>query len=198
MKTLKASSPKGRTGFPLKVGLALAGVLLLPPVCHAAERWIGLEVGTSDVHRSDSKSVDARRFNLSGRLSLARWASSRWALLPFGEVTAGAIRTWGAGNGQNLRINEGGARLVFQLRYRPGRRLFLEAGSGPMVFSDKGIGDLNLGGKLQFRSYIGLGVRLGAQRRWQLSYRYSHTSNANISPPNPGINFLSGYLSYSF
>ncbi|MFA9461329.1 acyloxyacyl hydrolase [Thiohalorhabdus methylotrophus] len=194
MRRIRTGS--GWSGLRALAVLIVGGSLAAPAA--AAERWIGLEVGTSDTSRVDPRAVDARRFNLSGRWSLPRARFGQWALVPYGELTVGAIRTWNAGEGQNLALNETGVRLLFQLHYLPWGRLFLEAGSGPMYLSDTRIGDLDLGSKLQFRSHAGLGVRLGSTKRWEVVYWYSHTSNANLSSPNPGINFHTVRLGFRY
>lgn len=76
--------------------------------------------------------------------------------------------------------------------------LFALGGTGPVYLSDRVIGQLDLGSRLQFPSHIGAGAFFSPGTRWWLGYRYSHTSNAEFRSPNPGINFHLLELGHAF
>lgn len=177
--------PRGRTG----VVLALAGGLS----CSAAEGGIALQGGISD-----GGPVDARRLDASVRWGVDRWSTGNWVLVPLVELTVGRLWARNTGQGREKGLTEGGVRAVLRLRRRSWDRLFLEAGSGPVLRSGERLGALDLGGRLHFRTDVGIGARLGATRRWALSYGYSHSSNARLATPNPGINFHILRLRYSY
>jgi hypothetical protein len=68
-------------------------------------------------------------------------------------------------------------------------RPFLEAGLGAHLLSNVSFSDLDLSTSFQFGSHLGLGVLLGGDGRWSLTYRFQHLSNASVKLPNPGIEF---------
>ncbi|KPV39441.1 hypothetical protein AN478_09710 [Thiohalorhabdus denitrificans] len=173
------------------VVLVLAGGLSCPPA--SAGGGVALQGGISN-----GGPVDARRLDVSGRWAVDRWAAGNWALIPLAELTVGRLWAQDAGRGEEDALTEGGVRAVLRLRRRSWDRLFLEAGCGPVLRSGDRLGSLDLGGRLHFRTDVGIGARLGAARRWALSYGYSHTSNAHLATPNPGINFHILRMRYSY
>ena len=60
------------------------------------------------------------------------------------------------------------------------------------------MGDHRLGNRLQFRSHAGVDVLLGPGGHLELAYTYSHTSNAHLGWPNPGVNFHTLRLGVAF
>lgn len=50
----------------------------------------------------------------------------------------------------------------------------------------------------QFGNHIGIGMRFGARRQFDLAYRLQHLSNGAIKKHNPGINFNQVNLMYWF
>lgn len=73
-------------------------------------------------------------------------------------------------------------------------RYYAEFGTGPSYISRTWFADKELSTRLQFNSFVGVGMRLGNSHR--LGLRYTHVSNASIKRPNPGLNLLE--LSYSY
>jgi len=67
--------------------------------------------------------------------------------------------------------------------------LFVDLGIGVHALSEHRIGERELGSQYHFGSFIGLGLMPG-DRRYNLSLRLQHLSNAGVELPNPGINFL--------
>jgi hypothetical protein len=184
---------KNKVGRKGLVGRLCLVAALGAPGAAGAGAVLGLEAGRS------TKGVA-----LVERLNLGLWADSfrlegaGWMVRPRLQLGVGTMQAIEPEPGDNRRLFELTARPI--VRLQPGReaRWFLEAGSGPVYLSNRRIGDLDLGGHLQFRSHAGAGARFGADGRLQLVYRYSHTSNAGIDQPNPGINFQSIELGTAF
>jgi len=79
---------------------------------------------------------------------------------------------------------------------RTGTPLFVELGWSPTVLSKHTYQERNFGADLQFTSHIGAGIRLND--RWQVEYRYAHISNGGFASPNPGLNFHSVGVRFTF
>ena len=68
---------------------------------------------------------------------------------------------------------------------------YFEGAVGFHVLSDSHITRrLDFSTRFQFGDHVGAGLRLGANREYDLSLRLQHLSNAGIRNPNPGVNFL--------
>ncbi len=65
----------------------------------------------------------------------------------------------------------------------------LDAGWRPTWLSQRRFGEVDLGGKVQFDSHVGLRFDLG--RSLTLGYRIHHISNGDLYEHNPGINMQS-------
>ena len=79
----------------------------------------------------------------------------------------------------------------------PGR-WFMDFGVHPTFVSQSRFGGKNLGGKVFFTSYLGIGAYLDQQRTTSLLLRYQHSSNAGLSDTNPGVDMLGLTFSYHF
>jgi hypothetical protein len=67
---------------------------------------------------------------------------------------------------------------------------YLEAAVGFHLLSHASVTDLRqFGCAYEFGDHAGLGIRFGARRTYDLSYRFQHLSNAGIKAPNRGINY---------
>jgi hypothetical protein len=128
---------------------------------------------------------------------LARFAVSRevwrgvldrgWRRSAYGEVAVTALSEDGEGNN---RIGAIGAVLVLRLSAeRNGAAPYADIGVGPNWFSATELDGIDISTHLQFSPFVGLGVRLGRHRRYELGYRLMHFSNAGIEEPNPGLNY---------
>ncbi len=73
---------------------------------------------------------------------------------------------------------------------------YLEAGIGIGYLSKKTINGRDLSTRFQFEDRIGIGVKIGKEKRHDLSFRYMHYSNASIKQPNDGIDIF--IFSYTF
>lgn len=75
---------------------------------------------------------------------------------------------------------------------------YLELGIGLSWLSQKEIGGRKLGSPVLFEDRLGLGVRLGDKKQYDISYRAIHFSNAYIGRENNGINLHVLVLGYWF
>jgi hypothetical protein len=116
------------------------------------------------------------------------------AVTPRAEFALGLMRAWNPRSWDHARLQQASLRLVLEFPLGAEADPFWEVGSGPVYLTDPRIGSWDLGLHWQFRSHIGVGTALS--ERVDLTYRYSHTSNANLGSPNPGINFHALLLSY--
>jgi lipid A 3-O-deacylase len=73
---------------------------------------------------------------------------------------------------------------------------YLEAGIGIGFLSEETIRGRNLSSHFQFEDRGGIGVKIGKQKRHDLSFRYMHYSNAGLWQPNDGIDIF--IFSYTF
>jgi lipid A 3-O-deacylase len=75
---------------------------------------------------------------------------------------------------------------------------YVELGIGLSYLSRKEIGGRDLGIHFQFEDRVGVGIRLGEQRQYDIGYKAIHFSNAYIGPSNHGINLHLIALNYWF
>ncbi len=74
------------------------------------------------------------------------------------------------------------------------RNIYVEFGIGISLLSDTQFAGKDVGSHYQFEDRLGLVMKLGKKQRDRLALRYFHYSNAGLSDPNPGLDFIS--LSY--
>jgi hypothetical protein len=60
------------------------------------------------------------------------------------------------------------------------------------------IGNNDLSTAFQFASLVGVGLGFGGRGQYELSYRFTHFSNADIKQPNDGIDMHLLKLGYNF
>jgi lipid A 3-O-deacylase len=72
----------------------------------------------------------------------------------------------------------------------------IEAGIGLSWLSDRQLGTKTLSTSFQFADHLGIAYRIG--KHYLICYRITHTSNADIRKPNPGIDAQQLYLSFLF
>lgn len=76
---------------------------------------------------------------------------------------------------------------------------YLEASVGGSILSRRLLAHRDLGSQLLFQDLLGFGIRFGSQLQYDLSWHYLHYSNANIAPPNNGIDVkILATLAYHF
>jgi len=167
---------------------------LLPLLPAAAAGTAAVEAG-----RSWADEVAVRRVSLA-RYWGGAWAlGAGWRVRPLWALSAGRLRPMArVGTAKSAAVYQAGLRLLVRLLAARGPGPFLEAGTGPVYLTDDAVGDHKLGSRLQFRSHAGVGVLLGPGGHLELAYAYSHTSNAHLGWPNPGINFHTLRLGVAF
>jgi hypothetical protein len=90
---------------------------------------------------------------------------------------------------------------VFRLkRGEPSRGLwpFVEAGIGAHLLSETRVAHRDISTNFQFGSHVGAGANFGAERQYELQFRFQHLSNGGIETPNPGVNFFLMRFGYRF
>jgi lipid A 3-O-deacylase len=75
---------------------------------------------------------------------------------------------------------------------------FAEAGIGIHLLNDTHIGDRSLSSPVQFGALIGMGLGFGERGQYELSYRFTHISNADLKQPNDGVDLHLLKLGYNF
>lgn len=75
---------------------------------------------------------------------------------------------------------------------------FFDVGIGASYLSKSSIGDRRLGIHYQFEDRLGVGVRFGHNKQYELGYRFIHFSNAFMAWYNHGINLHTIVLGYWF
>jgi hypothetical protein len=73
--------------------------------------------------------------------------------------------------------------------------LFVEFGIGFSLLTEREFAGKDVGSHYQFEDRLGIVWRYGKKRQHQVAVRYFHYSNAGLSHPNPGLDFIS--LSYT-
>jgi lipid A 3-O-deacylase len=105
-------------------------------------------------------------------------------------------------NGTRNKVYDFGLTPVFRFQrdahLSSGVIPFAEAGIGAHLLSDTHLGDRSLSTAFQFGSLIGLGVGFGERGQYELSYRYTHISNADLKQPNDGVDLHLLKLGYNF
>ena len=107
----------------------------------------------------------------------------------------GAASTWRASSGrQPSSLWQVAITPVLRWWWNP--RYYAEAGTGPSYISRTWFAGKELSTRLQFNSFVGIGMKLARAHR--LGLRYTHISNASIKRPNPGLNLLEVSYAYEF
>lgn len=107
---------------------------------------------------------------------------------------AAAISAW------RYEAQGGGRSTLSQVSFTPVFRYIPQGGHADW-FVEGGIGatymnriyatqDKSFSTRFNFGDQIAIGAFLGAERRYEVSLRYEHFSNANLDTPNPGENFV--------
>jgi len=115
--------------------------------------------------------------------------ASNWMAGTFLETNAGLLR----GGGESALVGSAGPGINFS---GFGGKIDIPLGVNATFISDHTLGDVDLGGKIQFTSHIGLSFNFS--RHLMLGYRLQHMSNAGIYKPNPGVNIHLLAIGYRF
>ena len=127
------------------------------------------------------------------------FADGNWLVTGSWEASVG---TW-RGNSVvgNQTITDIGVTPVFRLQQKhpSGIAPYLEGAIGFHLISPTFIyANRQFGSSFQFGDHLGVGMRFGERRQFDLAYRYQHLSNGGIKQPNQGINFSQIRFAYHF
>ena len=154
-----------------------------------------LELGTVE------GDADAEKIGFQARFALPyTWMEGeKWRLQTYLET---GVSYWDGEAGTS------GHKDLFDFSLTPVARLqrmqntgiwpFVEVGLGMHIHTEDGIGDENFDIPFAFGTHVGMGFRIGANRNYEILYRFRHLSNADIGDENPGINFHSLQFGYHF
>lgn len=71
--------------------------------------------------------------------------------------------------------------------------------AGPTFISRTSIDQADTGRNFTFRDYVGIGVYVGREKKWNAEWNIGHFSNGNVFPANAGVKIpLTLYLGYAF
>ena len=165
-----------------------SGVLI---VCVApVQAWDGVAVEAGHATRTDVTRIAAQwQWPQKWLQSRAGHLGGYWEL---------SVSEWrrDVQPGERSRLGEFGLTPVFRLQANDMRGLYLEGGIGGHLLSATQLGNKRFGSAFQFGEHLGIGYRFAARGAADISYRYQHLSNANISEPNHGIEFHQIRLQY--
>lgn len=108
---------------------------------------------------------------------------------------------WDARRGSPRRnVTEFGFSPVIRLQKRGGAvEPFLEASVGIRLMSHTSTSPSHdYSTAFRFSETLGFGLAFGKHQAGEVGFRFQHVSNAGIKTPNPGSDFITGYLSYRF
>lgn len=184
----------------MSVGIVVRGALLagamaaLPAACMAVDA-IGVEGG-----READEGLGRIGIETQWDWQRTWFAEGDWYLGGLWEVSASYW--WGdeGTTGNDWLFDLGLTPVLRFARHSPllVGTPYLEAGAGPHVASETGIEDEEFDINFSFGSFIGAGVRVGANQQWELGYRFQHLSNAGLGDDNPGFNYHLVRLGYRF
>lgn len=136
----------------------------------------------------------APRWNWSNVL----YTSKNFSIKGYWEASVGH---WQASNlqpGENDSLWILAASPMIQFHFSQWHSLipFFELGIGASAMTKDSLGSQDLGSKYHFEDKFGFGLSSATARKFEVSYRYFHYSNASISTPNDGLDFHT--LNFSF
>ncbi len=156
---------------------------------------ISLSLGAGD----DPGNLDLYRIEMQKRWHNSWFKGGAWYLGGFWETGLTSLQT-----GVPNKTNVVALSLTPVLRYQRDARLssgltpFAEAGVGLHLLSDTWVGENDLSTVLQLGALLGLGLGFGDRGQYELSYRYTHLTNADIKQPNDGLEMHMVKLGYNF
>ncbi len=168
------------------------------PVNASERSWIdavSITLGESN----DSDDTDVLRAGIQKRWRHSWFTGGAWYL---GGYWDSELAFMEADTGSTDEVL--GLSITPVVRYQRDARLssgvtpFAEAGLGFHLLSDTHIGDNDLSSAFQFGSLVGVGVGFGERGQYELSYRFTRLSNADIKKPNDGLDMHLLKLGYNF
>ncbi len=182
--------------------LLLSSLLLLtgylPALNAGNDSWID---AVSLTHGDDNKSegTDLFRVGVQKRWKRNWFTGGAWYLGGYWDTELAAMDPDIADADNVYAIS-----ITPVFRYQRDSRLssgitpFAEAGLGAHLLSDTHVGDNDMSTAFQFGPLLGLGVGFGERGQYELSYRFTHLTNADIKEPNDGLDLHLLKLGYNF
>jgi len=132
-----------------------------------------------------------------------KWLSpEHWPIEGYWEASVYSLNGRAGSNpSSNHRLTAGALAGVF--RFLREKQLmqgwpYFEIGIGASYLSKKEIGGKNLGIHFQFEDRVGVGLRFGEKRQYDIGYKFFHFSNAYLGRCNHGLNLHMIVLGYWF
>jgi len=157
-------------------------------------------VDSVSVEYGNGNATDMARIGAGWDWDKQWFTDGDWLVTGSWEATVGAWR----GNssvGNNRTVTDIGVTPVFRLQQKQpsGVAPYVEGAIGLHLIAPTSInGNRQFGSAFQFGDHLGVGVRFGEHRQFDLAYRYQHLSNGGIKQPNQGINFSQIRFAYHF
>jgi lipid A 3-O-deacylase len=174
--------------------LLLAGML---PAAHAAnDAWVD---GLTYTHGENSRQegIDVHRLGIEKRWRHSWFNQGAWFLGGYWDTELAVMQP-----DSGPDVYAVGITPVF--RYQRDSHLssgvtpVAEAGIGAHLLSNTHIGKTDVSTAFQFGSLVGFGIGFGERGQYELSYRFTHISNADIKKPNDGLDLHLVRLGYNF
>jgi hypothetical protein len=159
-----------------------------------------LAVEGASIEYGNGEATDMMRVGLSWDWDTQWFTGGDWLLTGYWEASLGAWRGNSA-NGSNRTVTDIGITPVFRFQQKNpgGLAPYAEAAIGFHLISPTSIyANRRFGSAFQFGDHVGVGVRFGDRRQFDLGYRFQHLSNGGLKKPNQGINFNQIRFAYSF
>ena len=184
-RTAKRPRPGGHTLQWALATSAACGAAL----CHAAP---AVQVG---VGRDPSHNINKYEIGLLWDSGFAWGNPQGWQTRLQWEVD---LARWDARAGRN--VTEVGVSPVFRLEKRGGTMVpFLEGSVGVRLVNHVSTSPEHYySTAFRFSETIGFGLAFGKELDMEIGFRFQHLSNAGIKKPNPGTDFVTGYVRYRF
>ncbi len=173
--------------FPLPVfmdGMDLAGVIMAGPLPAAEREEVGLRVVTEYL---DDENLRQQGLFVRWRPDNAR--RLRWEVA-FGTLHEGSVDRLFLSGGPVWRFAPG--------QDRESARFVIDLGINPTLLAGAKFSNIDLGGFMQFTSFVSAGARFGRDRASRVALRVQHISNGSLNSTNPGTDQLGLEFSHRF
>ena len=157
--------------------------------------------------RGRQADISQYRLAFAWELTEPLLTSTHLVLQGYAELAIGQWRS-NLGNGTGARVvNQGSASPVLRVSssslFKGEIRPFVDLGVGFSYQTEEDIeqhhpSGINMGGHWQFELRGMVGLNLGQQQSFAVSYGWMHYSNANLHPINEGMDFHTLQMSYRF
>jgi len=160
------------------------GLLIAAPLGAAEREEVGLRVVTEYL---DDEHLRQQGIFVRWRPDGAR--RLRWELA-FGTLHEGSV--------DRLFLSGGPVWRFTPFQQRESARFVLDLGLNPTLLGGAKFSTVDLGGVVQFTSFISIGARLGRDQATRVAARVQHISNGSLNSTNPGTDQLGIEISHRF